>query len=91
MRLEFRPEADADLTAIIGYFKQTAPDALGNVLADLERSFAMICEYPTLYPLQAGRSYRRHVTRRYRFKIVYDVLGDRIDVLGVFRFQNWDV
>jgi hypothetical protein len=51
----------------------------------------MICEYPTLYPLQAGRSYRRHVTRRYRFKIVYDVLGDRIDVLGVFRFQNWDV
>lgn len=47
MRLEFRPQADADLTAIIGYFKEAAPDNLGNIFADLERSFEMICEYPT--------------------------------------------
>jgi plasmid stabilization system protein ParE len=91
MRLEFWPQADNDLNEIIGYFAAKAPGALAGIKADLEESFRLITEYPLIYPSVPGRPLRRHVSRKYRFKVTYRVYDDRIEIVGVFRFQNRDV
>jgi plasmid stabilization system protein ParE len=88
MRLEILPQADADLEDIIAYYHAVAPEALPRILADIDRSLDRICEFPKAYSRQPGKSYRRLVTRKYRFKIVYQVFADRVEVIGIFRFQN---
>lgn len=90
MRLEFRPQADADIDGIIDYYRAVAPDALPNIAADIERSLGLIREFPSIYPQQPGRTFRRHVSSKYHFKIVYEVERDRVVVLGIFRYQNRD-
>ena len=88
MRLEYLPQADADLETIIAHFSATTPELLANVLEDIEQALDRICEFPNAYPRQPGRPYRIHVTRKYRFRVVYLVFEDRVEVLGVFRFRN---
>ena len=88
MRLEHRPEADADFDEIVAHYKAIAPEALPNIIEDLDQSFDLICDFPHMYPRQPGRSYRRHVTRKYHFKIIYEVFADHVEVIGIFRYQK---
>lgn len=88
MRLEILPQADADLEGIITYYSAVAPHPLPDILADIERSLDWICEFPRAYPRVAGRNYRRHVSRKYHFKIVYQILRGGVEIVGIFRFQN---
>lgn len=84
MRLEYLPQADADLEGIITRYGSAAPHLLSGVTDDIERALDRICKFPNAYPRQPGRPYRLHVTRKYRFKIVYLVLDDVVEVIGVF-------
>jgi plasmid stabilization system protein ParE len=84
----FRKEAEADLRAIVSYYEEIAPEALGNILADIHRSIDQLIDHPRSGMRVEGRTFRRIVTLKYRFKIAYETDGDRIVILGIFRYQN---
>ena len=85
MLIEYWPQADVDAEKIIGYYNAVAPEALPHVLADIDEALDRICDFPEVYPHQPGRPYRRHVTREYRFEIIYQAFPDRVEVIGIFR------
>ena len=37
MKIEFREEAERDLTAILAYFEQVAPESVEHILTDINR------------------------------------------------------
>ena len=86
--LRFNPRAGEDFDRIVAYYRQVAPEAVSNISADIEHGLNLIKEHPGRPAVVSGTSFRRYVTPRYHFKIAYRVRRDRIDVLGIYRFQN---
>ena len=84
----FRKRAKEDLLAIQAWFEQVAPASVERILADIYRSIDLVREHPERAQLVHRRNYRRIVTRKYSFKVAYMVKPDRIDVLGIYRYQN---
>ncbi len=91
MPIRFREEAEADLRGIIEWYEDVAPSALGNILADIFRSIDRLTQYPRSGMRVPRRTYRRIVTIRYHFKVVYQIGPDVIVILGIYRFQNREV
>ena len=87
-RIVFRAEALADLNAIKTWYDEVAPDVVPRILADIFRSIDQLARYPRSGMRVAERPLRRIVTRRYHFKIAYEVSADQVVILGVFRFQD---
>lgn len=90
-RIIFRKEAEADLRHIMSYYESVAPEALGNILSDIYRSVDQLTHFPHLGMEVEDRHYRRIVTLKYHFKVAYEVGGDRIVILGIFRYQDREV
>jgi plasmid stabilization system protein ParE len=90
MKVTFRAEAADDLSAIIAWYEEVAPDALANILSDIYRSIDQLTRFPLIGMAVHERPFRRIVTRKYHFKIAYQADADRIVVLGIFRYQNRD-
>ncbi len=87
-RVIFRREAEADLRSIIAYYEEVAPDALGNILADIHRCIDQLTFFPRIGMQVPDRPFRRIVTLKYHFKIAYEVGEDQIVILGIFRYQD---
>jgi plasmid stabilization system protein ParE len=87
-RIAFRAEALADMAAIQRWYQQTAPEALPRILEDIFRTIDQLARYPRSGMQVPDRSFRRIVTRWYRFKIAYELDGAQIMVLGIFRHQD---
>lgn len=87
-QIRFRKEAEADLRAIIGYYEETAPHAVGPILADIHRAIRHLVDFPRIGMQVEGRSYRRLVTITYHFKIAYEIDGEHVVILGIFRYQD---
>ena len=84
----FRRQAEEDLLAIRDWYGEVAPDSIERILADIYHSIDRVREHPLSAEQVRGRSYRRIVTNRYSFKVVSLVKRRRIDILGVYRYQN---
>lgn len=85
----FRSEAEADLRSIIAYFEVHAPDSVARILSDIYRAIDLLIRFPRAGMQVPGRPFRRIVTRRYHFKIAYELPDhDVIVVLGIFRYQD---
>jgi plasmid stabilization system protein ParE len=80
-----------DLRAIADYYGGIDPDVADRMLADIERAIGYLREFPHLAQAVHGRPLRGKLTRRYRFKVIYSINGDAIEIVGIFRFQNRDV
>lgn len=91
MRVVFRKEAEADLRSIIDYFEDVAPEAVGNILSDIHRSISLLSRFPHSGTLVPDRHFRRIVTIKYHFKLVYELSEEQIVVLGIFRYQDREV
>ena len=91
MRVVFRKEAEADLRSIIDYFEGVAPEAVGNIMSDIYRSINLLSRFPRSGALVPERHFRRIVTIKYHFKLVYEVSEEQIVVLGIFRHQDREV
>lgn len=88
MLFTYLPGARDDLRAIKAYYREVAPHAVAGIRADIRASLDLIAAYPYIAPQVPGESFRRRVTRRYHFKIIYEVREAEIAVIGIFRFQN---
>jgi plasmid stabilization system protein ParE len=91
MRVIFRAEAAADLRSIIAYYEEVAPEALANILSDIYRSIDQLTRFPRIGMPVADRPFRRLVTLKYHFKVAYEVHGDLILILGIFRHQDREI
>lgn len=89
-RIRFRKEAEADLRSIIAYYEEVAPASLGNILSDIHRSIDLLLDFPLLGMAVPDATFRRIVTHRYHFKVAYEVDGDQLLILGIFRYQDRD-
>lgn len=59
MRIRFRREAEADLRAIIDYYRDIAPEAVTNILSDIYRSINQLARYPYSGMPVPDRPFRR--------------------------------
>jgi plasmid stabilization system protein ParE len=84
----FRKRAEEDLLAIKAWYAEVAPQSVERILDDIYLGIDRIREHPLSAERVHGRSYRRIVTRRNHFKVVYMVKRRQIDILGIYRYQN---
>ena len=88
MRTVFRRRAEVDLRQTIAWYEQVAPDSVQRILGDIYRSIDFLIDSPRLGMPIEGTPFHRIVSRRYRFKIAYQVKGETIFIVGIYRFQN---
>lgn len=88
MAVSFRRQAEADLRAIIDWYEDVAPEAVCNIVADIYRSIDQLIDHPRSGIKVPGQRFRRIVTRKFHFKVAYQVEVERIVILGIFRYQN---
>jgi plasmid stabilization system protein ParE len=86
--VRFRKRAEADLREIVQWYDTVAPHVTGAILADIYRSIDQLTAYPRSGEAVPGQSFRRIVTRKYRYRIVYAIAPRQIVVIGIFRHQD---
>ena len=59
-----------------------------RILDDIYSSLDQLSRFPMSGMSVNDGTFRRLVTTRYRFKIAYEIMGDAIIVLGIFRYQD---
>ena len=75
--------AIASLAAQDDWLRPRNPGAADSVLREIERSAGLLAEFPDMGRGIEGTSLRCHVTRRYRFRIVYRVGDGVVQVVDV--------
>ena len=76
------------MEAIAHYFGAIDPDITSRIVADIERAIERLRDFPLSGEAIRGTVLRRVTTRRYRFAISYFPTTGRVEIVGVFRFQN---
>jgi plasmid stabilization system protein ParE len=79
----FSPRALASLREVRQYLQERNPEAAARVIGEIEGACALIGEYPWMGPAIPGTGLRRHMTRRYRYRVIYRVAGDVVEVRDV--------
>jgi plasmid stabilization system protein ParE len=88
MRVVFRKRAEADLGEIVEWYGTVAPDAIPRILDDIYRAIDLLIDFPRAGMPVPDTPFRRIVTRRYHFKIAYELGRNEVFIVGVFRFQD---
>lgn len=86
--VRFRKKAETDLREIVDWYQAVAPEVTNAVLADIYRSINQLISYPRSGMAVPGRHFRRIVTRKYRYTVVYKIEPSRIAIIGIFRHQD---
>jgi addiction module RelE/StbE family toxin len=79
----FSARALASIWSIRKYLQERNPAAAARVIAEIERACALIGDHPLMGPAIPETGLRRHVTRRYKYRIIYRVRGDVVEVRDV--------
>lgn len=88
MRVIFRKRAEADLRQILAWCKDVAPQSAPRMLDDLYRKIDFLTRFPRTGVKVPGTPFHRAITRRYHFKIAYELRGDTLSIVGIYRFQD---
>ncbi len=82
IRVEFHPEAEAELLAGARYYEGEAQNLGADFLAAVESVCARLCEFPDLgHPF--GPRLRRLLVPRFPYGVIYHVRGEQIRVVAV--------
>ena len=82
LRVEFRPEAEADLLNARDWYEEQQP-GLGEVFsAAFESAVTRISAMPEMY-VKALRDIRRAKVRKFPYLIYYRILSDPIEMIAV--------
>ena len=73
----------ASLTAQDDYLRPLNSTAADAVLTEIERLAALIVEFPHMGRRIDGTSLRYHVTARYRYRLIYRVRGEQVEIVEV--------
>jgi plasmid stabilization system protein ParE len=83
MRVRYTPRARGDIEGIWRYIEERSPSGAGNVLKAIYAGVQFIAEYPEASERTDDPSVRVKVVRRYRYRIFYRIIDDRIEILHV--------
>ena len=73
----------ASLTAQDDYLRALNPAAADAVLSEIERLVVLIGDFPMMGRRIEGTGLRYHVTRRYRYRVVYRVAGEAVEIVEI--------
>ncbi len=76
--LAFRRGALDDLLQIESYLSERSTTGVTNVLADIDEALVLLKDFPNLGRKIPDREARVKLSLRYRYRIVYSVLGNDI-------------
>ena len=85
--VRFSAKAADDLHAIVAHYGEVAPYATSNVLSDIYRSIQQVSLFPSSGAPVPNRNFRKAVSLKYRFKIIYIARDEVVIVLGLLRHQ----
>ncbi|MBX9644538.1 MAG: type II toxin-antitoxin system RelE/ParE family toxin [Novosphingobium sp.] len=88
MKVRFRRTAETDLQGIVDWFEGVAPEALPRILDDIYARIDRLIDHPRSGMKVPIAGLRRIVTHKYHFKIAYQIDGDSIVIVGIYRYQN---
>jgi plasmid stabilization system protein ParE len=83
--------AVASLAAQDEWLRPKNPAAADSILREIERSAGLLAEFPDIGRRIDGTSLRCHVTRRYRFRIVYRIERGTVQVMDVMHPRRREV
>jgi plasmid stabilization system protein ParE len=83
----FRELAVADLNAIRDYYLDFSHKTFEAVAKDIEAALHILQTFPESGSKKTHER-REAISPKYRFKISYQYRNGRIEVIGVYRFQN---
>lgn len=87
MRIQFGPEADAELEEATAWYIEHAWDVAERFVAEVERVAALVVERPTMRA-EVEPGVRRAQFRGFPYSLVYTVEPDRIFVLAVMHMKR---
>jgi toxin ParE1/3/4 len=79
----FRPEAARELAADVQYYDERYAGRGQRFAAAVERTLALINEFPLAFPALYQPDIRSAKVARFPYRVVYVVVGSNIDVLAV--------
>ena len=80
--LTVNPEAIAETAEIYAYHKAISHDLAERFAKALDANYARITRNPTAYPIRK-KNYRHVMLRKFRYRVVYAVIGDEVVVFQV--------
>ena len=82
-KVRFAARALASLDAADAYLRPRNSGAVNNPRDEIERLTSLIADFPEMSPAIRGSKMRYHVTRRYRYRIIYRVISRTIEIRDV--------
>ena len=86
-RLEFRPEASADVAEAFSWYEQQRPGLGAEFEAQLDRALGYVADVP-LAGRPVHRTFRRVLLRRFPFTVYYTVTDDLIEIRAVLHYRR---
>ena len=86
-RVIYTPSAQEDMRSIFSYISSDNPHYAEEVISRIERSVLFLESFP-LIGTEIGTHIRMIVEPRYRYKIVYTIIGKTVYVTGISKFQD---
>lgn len=86
LSVRYRRSALRDLADIEAYYRSISEDIHERVYWDIVSTLDAVRTFPNMYAAHGPG--RRPVTPAYGFSILYLVLGDAMEVVGVYRHQD---
>ena len=80
-RIIYRPHAANSLDRIERYLSARSPNGARNVLLEIRRTIALLAEYPNAGRSIEGMDLWFHITRRYKYRLIYRVRGDTLQIM----------
>lgn len=81
--VRFSARALRSLRGIERYLRGRNPAAAERVIEEIRRACALIGDYPEMGAAIPGTRLRRHVTRRHRYRVIYRIMGEAVEVREV--------
>lgn len=81
--LIYSRRALASILNQIDYLGERNTDAANSVLADISRTCDLISEFPLLGRAITGIGLRYHLTRKFRYRVVFRIYGDVLEIRDV--------
>jgi len=79
----FRPEAARELAADVGYYDEKYPGRGQRFAGAVERTLALIMEFPLAFPVLYDPDIRSAKVVRFPYRVVYVVVASDVDVVAV--------
>ena len=83
LRLRYSNTAYQSLLEIEAYLVERNPVAASSVIGEIELLCGLVAEFPEMGRRIEGTRLRYHVTRKYRYRVVYRIEAESLDVVDV--------